>query len=93
MKLKSTLLALADGRYTLTVLSANVRDSFGAALDGDGDGQAGGDNMSHLFRLFGDVNGDAAVNGADFAVFRTAFGAAAADPGQCRQHQRTPRRG
>src|SRR5439155_7909968 len=48
--------SLADGRYTLNVLSGRVRDALGNALDGDGNGQAGGDNLSQLLRLFGDVN-------------------------------------
>jgi hypothetical protein len=66
--------SLADGRYTLTMVSENVHDSLGTALDGDGDGQAGGDNVSHLFRLLGDVNGDGTVNGLDLTAFRNAFG-------------------
>jgi streptogramin lyase len=72
--------SLADGRYTLTVVAAQVAGPNGA-LDGDGDGQAGGDFVlagdpasNTLFRLFGDVNGDGAVNGLDFAAFRAAFG-------------------
>ncbi|HTK75498.1 MAG TPA: dockerin type I domain-containing protein [Gemmataceae bacterium] len=32
-----------------------------------------------MHRLYGDVNGDKAVNGLDLAAFRTAFGAAAPD--------------
>src|SRR5205823_595368 len=72
--------SLADGRYTLTVLSSRVRDALGNALDGDGNGQAGGDNLSQLLRLFGDVNGDGAINGLDLTAFRSAFGSSAADP-------------
>jgi uncharacterized protein (TIGR03118 family) len=71
--------SLADGRYTLTVLSGQVGGTNGA-LDGDGNG-AGGDNLvlagnpaNGLFRLFGDVNGDGSVNGTDFAFFRLVFG-------------------
>jgi ELWxxDGT repeat protein len=71
--------SLPDGRYTLTVLCANVHDSFGDVLDGDGDGRPGGDNVSHLFRLFGDVNGDAVVNGLDLTALRSAFGAVSTD--------------
>jgi ELWxxDGT repeat protein len=73
--------SLADGRYTLTVLSANVHDSFGDVLDGDGDGRPGGDNVSHLFRLFGDVNGDAAVNRVDLTALRSTFGTVAGSAG------------
>jgi RHS repeat-associated protein len=72
--------SLADGRYTLTIVSVNVHDSLGVALDGDGDGQAGGDSVSHLFRLFGDVNGDGVVNGLDLALFRSAFGTSFGNP-------------
>ena len=32
-----------------------------------------------LHRLYGDVNGDKAVNGLDLTALRTAFGASAAD--------------
>jgi RHS repeat-associated protein len=73
--------SLSDGRYTLTVVSASVRDTLGTALDGNGDGQAGGDNVSHLFRLFGDVNGDGTVNVLDLTAFRNAFGTVSTDAG------------
>jgi uncharacterized protein (TIGR03118 family) len=73
--------SLADGRYTLTVLAGQVGGPNGA-LDGDTDGQAGGDFVlagdpaaNGLFRLFGDVSGDGVVNGLDLAQFRQAFGA------------------
>ncbi|HTK77303.1 MAG TPA: dockerin type I domain-containing protein [Gemmataceae bacterium] len=33
-----------------------------------------GNPANGMFRLFGDVNGDATVNGLDLAAFRTAFG-------------------
>lgn len=77
--------SLADGRYTLTVLAAQV-SSVNGLLDGDGDGVAGGDLVelgnpasNKLFRLFGDVTGDGAVNGLDLAVFRAAFGTVSTD--------------
>ena len=82
--------SLADGRYQLTVLGAAVTDDLGRALDGDGDGTPGGDYVSpadtaggnglHLYRLFGDVNGDGVVNAFDFAQFRLAYGSASTDP-------------
>jgi sugar lactone lactonase YvrE len=71
--------SLLDGRYTLTVLSAQV-SAGGQPLDGDGNGTAGGDAVTALHRLYGDVTGDALVNGADFNVFRTAFGAGVGNP-------------
>src|SRR5262249_52835596 len=44
--------SLVDGNYTLTVISALVQS-----------GLPGGDNVSSLHRLFGDVDVDKAVNG------------------------------
>jgi parallel beta-helix repeat protein len=55
--------SLIDGDYTLTVLSSQING-----------GVVVGVRTATLFRLFGDVNGDRAVNGLDLAVFRTAFG-------------------
>src|SRR5262249_39062289 len=60
--------SLIDGDYTLTVFSGQVQG-----------GIQGGDNVSTLFRLFGDVNGDRAVNGLDLTAFRNAFGTVATD--------------
>ena len=72
-------LSLADGAYQLSVFSAQVSVN-GAALDGDNDGNPGGDYVSptetaggsglHLYRLFGDSNGDGFVNGLDVVAFR-----------------------
>jgi hypothetical protein len=61
--------SLIDGDYTLTVFSAGITG-----------GLTGGDQSSTLFRLFGDVNGDRAVNGLDLALFRTAFGTSLGNP-------------
>ncbi|HTK78725.1 MAG TPA: Ig-like domain-containing protein [Gemmataceae bacterium] len=60
--------SLIDGNYTLTVFSAQVQG-----------GLTGGDNLTALHRLYGDVNGDRAVNGLDLTEFRKAFGAASTD--------------
>jgi hypothetical protein len=75
--------SLADGRYTLTALAAQITAN-GQQLDGNGDG-TGGDNYTFgsaqgLFRYYGDVTGDGVVNGADFAYFRSAFGTTAGNP-------------
>jgi subtilisin family serine protease len=75
--------SLSDGRYALTVLASQVGVG-GLPLDGNGDG-AGGDDYTFgdaqgLYRYFGDVTGDRAVNGLDFDAFRTAFGTTAGDP-------------
>jgi hypothetical protein len=69
--------SLADGRYTLTALSDQI-SAGGEALDGDGDGVAGGNftfgDAQGLFRMFGDVNGDRQVDGFDFGAFTTTYG-------------------
>jgi Dockerin type I domain len=56
--------SLSDGRYTLTVFGGQAQ---------------GGDYVATLLRLFGDVNGDAVVNGTDLTAFRGAFGANSLD--------------
>jgi uncharacterized delta-60 repeat protein len=74
--------SLADGRYTLTAL-ANQISAGGMALDGNGDGTAGGNyvfgDAQGLFRFFGDINGDQIVNGLDLGFFKNAFGTQAGD--------------
>lgn len=72
--------SLIDGNYTLTVFSSQV-SAGGVAFDGNLDGSPGGDLTSDLFRLYGDVNGDRAVNGLDLTEFRNAFGSVSTDPG------------
>jgi hypothetical protein len=54
--------SLTDGIYTLTVAGAAVTGANGLALDGDGDGLAGGDKVFATHRLFGDVDGDGDVD-------------------------------
>jgi hypothetical protein len=77
--------SLADGRYQLSISAVAVIGPTGAALDGDGDGVAGGNYISpadtyggsgtHLYRLFGDVNGDGVVDPTDLTPLRGAFNA------------------
>src|SRR5262249_53922076 len=62
--------SLVDGNYTLTVFSSQING-----------GTIVGDQTATLFRLFGDVNGDRAVNGLDLAAFRAAFGTTIGQPG------------
>ena len=38
-------------------------------------------NVTDFHRLFGDVNGDAVVNGLDFGFFKNAFGTQVGDAG------------
>jgi hypothetical protein len=87
-----TPFSLADGRYQLTVLANQVIGPASLALDGDGNGTAGDNYLSppdtvgggpgqlHLFRLFGDVNGDGFVAAQDFNAFRATFGSDLNDP-------------
>jgi hypothetical protein len=72
--------SLADGNYTLTIRGDHVHDRFGRALDGDGDGAAGGDRSDALFRLFGDGDGDRDVDLHDLGRFLGTFGRCQGDP-------------
>jgi hypothetical protein len=71
--------SLIDGNYRLTVLS-NLVTAGGVALDGDGDGQPGGDYTLALYRLYGDGTGDRRVDNADFFLFRSTFGQGTGNP-------------
>ncbi len=74
--------SLADGVYTLTITSSKILDPSAQNLDGNGDGIGGDDYVSpttpgdpnRIFRLFGDVDGDADVDTTDFIQFRLSFG-------------------
>jgi parallel beta-helix repeat protein len=59
----ATTPSLIDGNYTLTVLSNQIQG-----------GLTGGDSVTSLFRLFGDIDGNKTVNGLDLTAFRNAFG-------------------
>jgi hypothetical protein len=69
--------SLVDGLYDVWVDAAQV-SGVGGALDGNNDGIAGGSyhlvgtTANKLYRLFGDSNGDAAVDQNDYLVFRNA---------------------
>jgi len=69
--------SLLDGRYTLTIIGSQFT---GNGFDANGDGIPGdnfvlvGTPANGLFRLFGDADGNGAVNSTDFATFRTFFG-------------------
>jgi hypothetical protein len=75
--------SLADGRYQLTVLAANVTNPDGLNL-------AGGNYVTppetgpsatglHLYRVFGDATGDGQIDLNDLTVFRNAFNANTGD--------------
>ena len=66
--------SLADGYYELRLPSGMIVDQYGLPLDGDGDGQSGGDYVFDFFVLQGDVTGDAIVNNADMAAVNAVLG-------------------
>jgi hypothetical protein len=84
--------SLADGRYQMSIADGAVTGA-GGALDGDGNGTAGGVYQSptdtaaggpgqlRLFRLFGDATGDGFVDALDIGVLRATFNASVGDPG------------
>ncbi len=54
----------------------------GVALDGDGDGVAGGDKVMGVIRLFGDFNADRVVDPADiFPALQNAIFTSVGQPG------------
>ncbi|HVK11128.1 MAG TPA: tandem-95 repeat protein [Gemmataceae bacterium] len=61
--------SLTDGRWTLSVNRNFIRSTGGLNLAAD--------QTAALHRLYGDVNGDAAVNGFDYSRFRAAYGSTA----------------
>ena len=69
--------SLVDGNYRLRIRGVDAR---GVAMDGDGDGDAGGDFIfgenatDKFFRLFGDTSGDRTVTLGELTQFRSAFG-------------------
>ncbi|MEL6110952.1 MAG: PQQ-dependent sugar dehydrogenase, partial [Planctomycetota bacterium] len=76
--------SLADGNYQLTLNASRVSIG-GLALDGDGDGNPGGDYVfgdqerDQFFRLFGDRDGDRDVDGRDYGFLSTAIFSTTAD--------------
>jgi hypothetical protein len=73
--------SLADGSYTLTVRGDHIRDEVGREVDGDRDGNGGGDRVDAFHRLFGDSDGDHDVDCVDRDLFRSAFGKSIGDTG------------
>jgi hypothetical protein len=83
--------SLADGQYQLTILGGAVTGANGLALDGNANGTAGSNYVSptdtlgggagqlHLYRLFGDTNGDGVVDMTDLGQFRSALNAGVGD--------------
>lgn len=73
--------SLSDGNYILTIRGDHIRDEIGRELDGDRDGNGGGDRVDAFFRLFGDSDGDDDVDAVDRDLFRSAFGKSAGQNG------------
>jgi arylsulfatase A-like enzyme len=71
--------SLADGNYTLTIRGDHIRDEVGREVDGDRDGNGGGDRADAFFRLFGDSDGDRDVDVRDLGRFLSTFGRRAGD--------------
>jgi hypothetical protein len=57
--------SLPDGLYQLTLDAEAIRGSGGQRLDGDADGQAGGDFVTTFHRLAADTDGNAIVDQDD----------------------------
>jgi hypothetical protein len=85
--------SLADGRYSLTVYGSAVTDAvLGWALDGNADGSPGGNYVTpadtlgggagqlHLYRIFGDTNGDGIVDQQDLGQLRSTLNTSAGNP-------------
>ncbi len=72
--------SLADGRYTLNIDGSKITDATGAPVDAAGTGTPGSIGTQNFLRFYADINGDGHVDGADFFVFRQAFGAPSTDP-------------
>jgi hypothetical protein len=66
--------SLFNGEYTLVVNGDKIQNQAGVALDGDGDGAAGGHHRAEFFRRFGDSDGDDDVDRFDAQRFQSTFG-------------------
>jgi hypothetical protein len=73
--------SLRDGTYQLTIRADKIKDAHGNLLDGDGDGDAGGNYVDEFFRRFGDTDGDGDVDLLDAEVFASTFGKRQRDAG------------
>ena len=80
-----SLPSLADGNYQLTLNPTRISIG-GLSLDGDGDGNEGGNyqfgnrEVDQFFRLFGDGDGDRDVDGRDLGRLSNAIFSTSADP-------------
>jgi hypothetical protein len=76
--------SLADGRYTLTIHGSKVQSSDGTLLNDGRDWKTLPDTPtgagSHLFRLFGDANGDGTDDATDVGQLKSTFNRNGSDP-------------
>ncbi|MGV3486424.1 MAG: SdrD B-like domain-containing protein, partial [Planctomycetaceae bacterium] len=78
--------SLVDGNYELRVVASKVNGSEGH-MDGDADGFAGGDLLfgdrmaDRFFRLYGDSDGNGAVDLVDYFAFRSTYGLSSSQAG------------
>jgi len=70
--------SLDDGTFRLELKAADITDTLGNPLDGNGDGWNGDDYASDLFRFFGDGDGDHDVDVRDATALAPANLATAA---------------
>jgi hypothetical protein len=66
--------SFGDGRWRLETVASNIRSTTGNLL-------LAADRTDNFFRLFGDGNGDATVNAADYTLFRAALGTSVGQSG------------
>jgi hypothetical protein len=66
--------SLPDGYYVLSILSGRILNGSGIELDGDNDGQPGGDFHFAFHRLLGDATGDGHVDQSDMDLVNEALG-------------------
>jgi len=77
--------SLPDGNYRLTIPS-NLVSAVSLTLDGDNDGNPGGNHVKGaaeadaFFRLFGDTNGNRTVSPAEFGQLRASLNRSTPDP-------------
>jgi len=70
-------LSLPPGFYTATLMAYGIWDAFGAPLDGDADGIAGGDcETPFAVAIKGDSNVDGIVDAGDYIALKRNFGTA-----------------
>ena len=75
--------SLADGVWVLTVNHANVAAATPGYVSMPTDyttPSTGTESTGRIHRLFGDINGDATVDGTDFSAFANALGSVNTDP-------------